>query len=416
MFIEKEERLSRRTAPLRPSLRGGAADGRRGYSSWHSAVRTILYVCMGSIAALAALAVAALLLAPADNGPPAQAPARPPDAALQGSPPSAPSAAAEAPAAAQTGLTPAGPLATPPPEAGTTATGPLATPPPEAGTTATGPLTTPPPEAGTTATGPMPTPPSEAGTTPSGLVATPPPGLSADPRVAELQSQLDAATAALADLRSEAAHMRSRMAALPPPPAARSEAPAVPGARPTKPPPGVTAPAAGAPPPAETAAAWQDAERVVSALHRAPAPTSQPAQPASQPAAQSPPVQAGTAPVASAPTPLSGTAAVPSVVASVAVSPVRVFLYYRGGSSDGLTAVADLARRLVDSDFAYGDTRSSAYRPRQSVIRYFFPQDAAAAQRLANLFAPAGLDFKVQDDTDHPGKATPGTLDAWVAR
>jgi hypothetical protein len=94
----------------------------------------------------------------------------------------------------------------------------------------------------------------------------------------------------------------------------------------------------------------------------------------------------------------------------------RVFLHYPAGSRGGLQEATNLAQRLLFSDFAYGDTRSTTDPPSDSVIRYFYPEDAPAAARLAALLGGDGDAFRVQDATSQPGHAKHGTLEVWLGR
>lgn len=151
-------------------------------------------------------------------------------------------------------------------------------------------------------------------------------------------------------------------------------------------------------------AGWADAERTVQALarHTPPAPRPEPQPAAPQPAAPQPATN------------LAANAPLPSP-APDAPRP-RVFLHYPAGSSGGLQAATDIAQRLLFSDFAYADTRSATSAPTDSVVRYFFSQDAPAAQRLAALLSDGRTSFRAQDATAHPGRATAGTLDVWIGR
>ncbi len=76
----------------------------------------------------------------------------------------------------------------------------------------------------------------------------------------------------------------------------------------------------------------------------------------------------------------------------------------------------DVAQRLLFSDFAYADTRSTVSAPTDSVIRYFYAEDAPAAERLAALLSDGGTGFRIQDAHASRGRAKPGTLDVWIGR
>jgi hypothetical protein len=235
--------------------------------------------------------------------------------------------------------------------------------------------------------------PPAAATTPDAASATPaeaqPPADAA--ALAALQQQIREATDALAGLRSEAERLRREITS-------------VPAGRPT---PSAPAPKAAAPPPPAPEAAdagWADAERTIQALSR---------QPSASPA--TPSETASAAPAVPRP-PAPATAAPAEPVVMPAVPLARVFLHYRGGSVAGMQVATEIARRLVNSSFAYGDTRSAATMPPMPVIRYFHPADAAAAQQLASLLDDTGLSFRIEDATARPGHFPPGTLDVWVGR
>ena len=75
----------------------------------------------------------------------------------------------------------------------------------------------------------------------------------------------------------------------------------------------------------------------------------------------------------------------------------------------------DVARQLRSSDFAYADTLSTVNAPAESVIRYFYPDDALAAARLASLLS-GNATFLVQDASARRGRTKPGTLEVWIGR
>ena len=81
-----------------------------------------------------------------------------------------------------------------------------------------------------------------------------------------------------------------------------------------------------------------------------------------------------------------------------------------------MRAATDIAQRLLFSDFAYADTRSTVKPTSNSVIRYFYPEDAQAAERLAALLSDGGPTFRVQDASDRRGRVKSGTLDVWIGR
>ena len=373
MFINKGEHLSRSSQPRRAGWGGGTR--RRVPPNWFKIVRITLYGLIGLLAGIAALAAAALFL---DGG--------------VGLPPPTPPTPHQTADAAALPPVPATPLpVTPPPAAEALAAIPPAATTP-AQTPAPAPAATPPPAP--VASAPPASPPAAAAEQP-------------DPRaLAALQQQIRDANSTLSGLRAETEQIRRSLSD-----AARPHQAA---------PPPATAPAAGAVPrgaPANdqngVSTAWADAERTIQALgQRAPTPT--PAPTAGPPPVVPVPTRAPVPPAAPAAASSLASNAVPEPLPAAARP--RVFLHFPAGSSGGLQEATDIAQRLLFSDFAYADTRSTTQPPTGSEIRYFFPEDAPAAQRLAALLADTGTYFHVQDATAHPGRARPGMLDVWVGR
>jgi hypothetical protein len=93
-----------------------------------------------------------------------------------------------------------------------------------------------------------------------------------------------------------------------------------------------------------------------------------------------------------------------------------VFIHYRSGSSPAMETATAIAQRLLFSDFSYADTRSASAVSGGSSVRYFYPEDAAAAARLADLLRGTGIDFHVADLSASRGRAPRGTLDVWIDR
>jgi hypothetical protein len=369
MLIRKDEQMSRAS----PSRRGGWDGGsrRRAPRNWYKVVRVLLYALIGLLGGIAMLAAVALFLdRNAGTPPPAPPPASPatsadatpsPDTALP--PPSSPPASQEAAALPPVSAAPLSPL-----------------------------------PGGIAAAAPPPPPPSGAA-----------PEAQPDPAALEaLQQQLKEANSTLSGLRAEAEALRKTLAdarqakRAAPPSAATAPAPA---AAPVAPVP--TAPAQASPD------GWADAERTIQALaQQHPAPPTPPA----------PPTRPAERAAASPPPPAPAPAPVPAELAENEPPPPpsgprpRVFLHYPAGSSGGLQTATDIAQRLLFSDFAYADTRSTTSAPAESVIRYFYVQDAPAAARLAALLGDSGGTFRIEDDTAHPGHQTPGMLDVWIGR
>lgn len=93
-----------------------------------------------------------------------------------------------------------------------------------------------------------------------------------------------------------------------------------------------------------------------------------------------------------------------------------MFINYRAGSGAGEDEAADLAHRMLFSDFAYAETRHIAGGPWAPTIRYFHSEDAGAASRLADLLRDNGEPFRIQDMTHFHARPPRGTLEVWVGR
>ena len=134
-----------------------------------------------------------------------------------------------------------------------------------------------------------------------------------------------------------------------------------------------------------------------------------------------PPALAQQTPMPPAPVP-------PAPVSPVAVQPVlatlppvaserpRVRLYYQRESAPALQLTTDIAQRLLFSDFAYADTRSATNAPHGAEVRFFHPDDAAAATRLAALLGGLGPAFQVRDLSDRAPPQSRGGLEVWIGR
>jgi hypothetical protein len=383
MFIEKEDRLSRATPPRRLDR----ASRRRGPRDWQKPVRLLLYTLLGLLGGVAIIAVVALLL---------DRPTSSPEAAR-----SRPDETAQA----------ARPLAAPP----------LGVDVPAPGVAAPDPATIAPPLAIPAA------PRTDAVSIPT-LPAAPAPGINiAD--VAALQAQIREANAMLATIRAQEEQARKDIAE-----AARArqaaqaeqerQRQAVQAAtdelKRTK---AVEAEqqrqrdAAQADERQRQAqleqqraqTAWADAERTIQALSQRAAPL--PPLPAAAPPAIMPSAASG----AGKPAPVAGDEAVvpklPPLPAPAPSARPKVFLRYLGGSAASQQLATEVAQRLLFSDFAYSDTRSVNDAPVAPTVRYFFPEDAAAAQRLAALLSGTG-----QDMSDRRGQTARGALEVWLRR
>ncbi len=109
-------------------------------------------------------------------------------------------------------------------------------------------------------------------------------------------------------------------------------------------------------------------------------------------------------------------AAAPEVHAAVPAERAKVRIFYPANSNTGLLLTRDIAQKVMYSDFAYTDTRSSPNAPAVSEVRYFHPEDQGPATRLALLLGEIGPGFQVRDRSDHPGSQPPGVLEVWIGR
>jgi hypothetical protein len=229
------------------------------------------------------------------------------------------------------------------------------------------------------------------------VASTPPPASADGPALRALQEQMRDAATVLADLRRQADQLRQGIADVARARVAADEA--ANKARQAQQ--AVERDRAAQQGQAKTQADWADAERTVRTLAQQRPP---PPPPAAAPTPRAPPPQ----PAQAAPEALAD--------ATPASAPrPRVALRYQSGSAAAMQAANDIAQRLLFSDFTYTDTRSAPDAPANPVIRYFHPEDAAAAQRLADWLGTGGARFRVQDASARAGRAPPvGTLDVWI--
>jgi hypothetical protein len=351
MFIQRDERLSRPTP-----RRAAAQDGwhRRGPRDWQKPVKLAVYTLLGLLGGVALLATIGLLLDhPAPTGRP-----EPPPTTTATIPAPAPLAAPQlaAPQLAAVQPRPATPPAAAPPI-------------------------------------PVPPIPARPILAPQVAAAVPlppaaPPASSA--QLSALEVQIREANAQLAALRAQAERSRreaaERLRAAPPPPrAAASPLPA--------------------PPPATAPPGDDAASPAFKPSYPAPS-TPAPSTPAPTTTAQTTPAQTNTAP--------SAAVAEGEVARPGPAQRPRVYLHFRSGSAAGSQTATEIAQRLLFSDFAYADTRVAADVPAQPSVRFFWPEDAAAANRLAGLLGGIGTDFLVADFTARRGRAAHGTLEVWL--
>jgi len=413
MLINRDERISRASPPRRAAWDAGP---RRAPRNWFKVARFALYGLLGLLAGGAALAAAALLLgspvtAPGPAPPPnpmpdqvtAPGPAPPPNPMPdQSTSATAPPALPDLPPA----VTAPPPMPQPAPSA--PAPSPAEIPPPAA-------AETPAPAAAKPAPAPNPTVEElhalqeqvrQSQETLRMLAARTPPTPPASPsdsaQLRALQDQIHAANATLEGLRAETEQIRRSLAD-----AAHARVEQAKRAPP-------------APPPARDAGKanvspeWADTERTIQALAVRPA-SGPAAKPAARPTPAPPPAPDAAGPAADEAFAANAPITVPAPAPGPDAPRPRVFLHYRSGSAEGLQATTDIAQRLLFSNFAYADTRSSVRAPPGATIRYYFPQDATAAQNLAALLGDTGISFELVNAAGR-AEAKPGRLDVWVGR
>ena len=413
MLIEKEDRLSRPTPPRRSSWQGDSR--RRPPRNWQKTIRLAVYGLLGALAGVAALACVALLL---DRGssPPAL-PVQPPPSADQGV------------------VAPAAPMA-------------AVVPPPVIPVPSPTPSRAPLPAASPAQVVPSPTP-SPAAPAPDSaeLTALQAKIRDANAQLAKIQAQADQArqAAAAATRQREAAQVeaaRQQASAAAAQNDDRRQQAAVAQAQRERDAADAEQRRKDAQQAQERAdAAWAETERRIQTLAQQsslqaraqpqPAPATAPPRPSGIAAAPSAPVAEPGPPsdadLAIVPSPgavpqgLAAPAAPPPAVSTPDASPAatprpRVFLHYLRGSAAALQSSTEIAQRLLFSDYAYADTRSAGNVPSAPTVRFFHPEDAAVAARLAALLAWTGREFQVQDDSAHDRGTPRGTLEVWIGR
>jgi hypothetical protein len=129
------------------------------------------------------------------------------------------------------------------------------------------------------------------------------------------------------------------------------------------------------------------------------------AAPASAEAEQPAAAPAQTAPAAMAPNPNPPVTA-PAVETAVG----RPVILYHRRASPAADRLADQLRPLARQV----DVRTAAAIPRRPTIRYFQPEDAAAAQALAVALRRDGGEWRVQDRTARHRRHASGAVEVWL--
>jgi hypothetical protein len=92
----------------------------------------------------------------------------------------------------------------------------------------------------------------------------------------------------------------------------------------------------------------------------------------------------------------------------------RVLMRYHSGSAAGEEQASQIAHLLMFSDFAFGESRAVSAPPWPPVVRYYHPEDAEAAKRLAERLRGTGTSYQVQDMSSFRPPPPLGTLEVWV--
>lgn len=244
------------------------------------------------------------------------------------------------------------------------------------------------PEAPTTAASPAGNVGPQSGTAAPHAASEPPP---AAPPPGPEPTIAGAASAPLAAPPPDAAAAVLPAPAMPPAPAPAAPPPDAPGLQLSSVPHATSEPAASALP--------IDPEPV--ATRAAPAPPT-----ARQPDAADPvpTLAAPAAPAVSEPAP---------PVSTAAQAPERIVIYYRRASPVAATEAAGLADHLRPHA-AQVDLRAASAIPRRPTVRYFWPEDAIAAQDLVTVLGRAPADWRVQSVSPRRTRPPRGTFEVWL--
>ncbi len=103
-----------------------------------------------------------------------------------------------------------------------------------------------------------------------------------------------------------------------------------------------------------------------------------------------------------------------SASALPAINP-RVVVHVPAGSASAEALSGRLLASLAGRS-ATVEERHVMDTPSQPSIRYFHPEDAAAARRAADWMAGAGLSWTVRDFTSYQPRPSRGTIEVWLPR
>jgi hypothetical protein len=98
--------------------------------------------------------------------------------------------------------------------------------------------------------------------------------------------------------------------------------------------------------------------------------------------------------------------------APAAVRP-RIVIHHRANSSRA-EAEADRLATLLSSEFGTVEERVVAYGPQVPTARYFYAEDAAAAERIAAVLAATGTTWRVQNLSTFRPLPRQGTIEIWL--
>jgi hypothetical protein len=113
-------------------------------------------------------------------------------------------------------------------------------------------------------------------------------------------------------------------------------------------------------------------------------------------------------------TPVSVAAVVPAGGLHTGTAAGHVVIHYPAGSGWG-AAEADRLRAMLGPDAEQVETRVGNHDAREPVIRYFFVEDAAAANAVAADLRATGVDWHVKDSTAERPRPSRGTVEVWLS-
>lgn len=112
--------------------------------------------------------------------------------------------------------------------------------------------------------------------------------------------------------------------------------------------------------------------------------------------------------------PVSLAAVAPAGGSRAGATAGHVVIHYPAGSGWG-AAEADRLRAMLGPEAEQVETRAGNRDPREPVIRYFFVEDAAAANAVAADLRATGVDWHVKDATADRPRPSRGTVEVWLS-